>query len=122
MKAAVLEAFGSPMKIHQNWADPKCGPEDAIIKVAANGVCRSDCHVCDGDWEWIGLQPELPHVIGHEFCGVVVATVLSATRATKMSVAMLTLQALAAPVVTGNLPRLRVPISTWCPWMSPSTL
>ncbi len=71
MKAAVLEAFRTPMKVHNNWPDPKCGPDDAIIKVAANGVCRSDCHVCDGDWEWIGLQPELPHVIGHEFCGVV---------------------------------------------------
>ena len=71
MKAAVLEAFKTPMKIHNNWPEPKCGPDDAIIKVAANGVCRSDCHVCDGDWEWIGLQPELPHVIGHEFCGVV---------------------------------------------------
>ncbi len=71
MKAAVLEAFQTPMKIHQNWPDPQCGPNDAIIKVAANGICRSDCHVCDGDWEWIGLQPELPFVIGHEYCGIV---------------------------------------------------
>ena len=71
MKAAVLEAFNTPMVIHQNWAEPKCGPEDAIIKVAANGVCRSDWHVCVGDWDWLGLQPELPHVIGHEFVGTV---------------------------------------------------
>lgn len=71
MKAAVLEAFRTSMKVHTNWPDPKCGPDDAIIKVAANGICRSDCHVCDGDWEWIGLQPELPAVIGHEYCGIV---------------------------------------------------
>ncbi len=69
MKAAVLEAFNTPMKIHNSWPEPKCGPEDAIIKVAANGVCRSDWHVCVGDWDWLGLQPELPHVIGHEFVG-----------------------------------------------------
>ncbi len=71
MKAAVLEAFNKPFVIHANWPEPKCGPEDAIIKVAANGVCRSDWHVCVGDWGWLGLQPELPHVIGHEFVGEV---------------------------------------------------
>lgn len=71
MKAAVLEQFKKPMVVHDNWPDPECGPEDAIIKVEANGICRSDWHVCEGDWEWIGLQPELPHVIGHEYCGVV---------------------------------------------------
>ena len=71
MKAAVLEAFKTPMKMHENWPDPECGPEDAIIKVEANGICRSDWHVCEGDWEWIGLQPELPHVIGHEYCGII---------------------------------------------------
>ncbi|MFZ5652940.1 MAG: zinc-dependent alcohol dehydrogenase family protein [Pseudomonadota bacterium] len=71
MKAAVLEAFNKPFVIHDHWPEPKCGPEDAIIKVAANGVCRSDWHVCVGDWSWLGLQPELPHVIGHEFVGEV---------------------------------------------------
>jgi D-arabinose 1-dehydrogenase-like Zn-dependent alcohol dehydrogenase len=71
MKAAVLEAFKKPMVVHDNWPDPECGPEDAIVKVEANGICRSDWHVCEGDWAWIGLQPELPHVIGHEYCGIV---------------------------------------------------
>ena len=69
MRAAVLEAFNKPFVVHEHWPEPKCGPEDAIIKVAANGVCRSDWHVCVGDWGWLGLQPELPHVIGHEFVG-----------------------------------------------------
>ena len=80
MKAAVLEAFNSPMVIHQNWEEPKCGPEDAIIKVAANGVCRSDWHVCVGDWDWLGLQPELPQVIGHEFVGEVAEVGAQVTR------------------------------------------
>lgn len=71
MKAAVLETFKKPMVVHEHWPEPECGPEDAIVRVEANGICRSDWHVCEGDWEWIGLQPELPHVIGHEYCGVV---------------------------------------------------
>ncbi len=35
MKAAVLEQFGEPFKIHDDWADPECGPGDAVIKVEA---------------------------------------------------------------------------------------
>ncbi|MGH7965400.1 MAG: zinc-dependent alcohol dehydrogenase family protein [Candidatus Binatia bacterium] len=71
MKAAVLEEFNKPMKVHNDWPDPKCGPQDAIVRVEANGVCRSDWHVWAGDWAWLGLSPKLPQVIGHEFCGVV---------------------------------------------------
>jgi len=70
MKAAVLEALNKPLVVHNNWPDPKCGPQDAIVRVEANGICRSDWHIWVGDWGWIGLQPKLPQVIGHEFCGV----------------------------------------------------
>ena len=71
MKAAVLEALNKPLVVHEDWPDPKCGPADALVRVKANGICRSDWHVWVGDWTWIGLQPALPQVIGHEFCGVV---------------------------------------------------
>ncbi|MBW4636570.1 MAG: zinc-dependent alcohol dehydrogenase family protein [Iphinoe sp. HA4291-MV1] len=71
MKAAVVEGFNQPLVVHKDWPDPKCGPNDAIIQVKANGICRSDWHMWMGDWGWIGLQLQLPHVIGHEFCGVV---------------------------------------------------
>jgi D-arabinose 1-dehydrogenase-like Zn-dependent alcohol dehydrogenase len=70
MKAAVLEALNKPLVVHNNWPDPKGGPQDAIVRVEANGICRSDWHIWVGDWGWIGLQPKLPQVIGHEFCGV----------------------------------------------------
>jgi D-arabinose 1-dehydrogenase-like Zn-dependent alcohol dehydrogenase len=39
--------------------------------VEANGVCRSDWHAWAGDWEWIGLKPELPYILGHESAGVI---------------------------------------------------
>ena len=71
MKAAVFEAVNKPFVVHNNWPDPKCGPQDAIVRVEANGICRSDWHIWVGDWTWIGFQLELPRVIGHEFCGVV---------------------------------------------------
>jgi D-arabinose 1-dehydrogenase-like Zn-dependent alcohol dehydrogenase len=72
MKAAVLENFGGPLAIRQ-LPDPTPGPHDAIVNVEANGICRSDWHAWMGDWEWIGLKPTLPRVMGHEFSGVVAA-------------------------------------------------
>ncbi len=71
MKAAVIEELNKPMVVHHNWPDPQPGSRDAIIRVEANGICRSDWHVWVGDWAWIGLTLQLPRVIGHEYCGVV---------------------------------------------------
>ncbi|MDQ0214516.1 D-arabinose 1-dehydrogenase-like Zn-dependent alcohol dehydrogenase [Oikeobacillus pervagus] len=70
MKAAVVEEFNKPLVV-QNFPDPECGPNDVIVQVKANGVCRSDWHAWVGDWEWIGLKPELPHILGHEFAGII---------------------------------------------------
>ena len=43
------------------------------MKVEFEGVCRTDWHVWQGDWSWIGLAPTLPITMGHEFAGAVVA-------------------------------------------------
>ena len=53
--------------------DPSPGPQDAVIRVEATGICRSDWHAWMGDWTWIGLSPQLPITPGHEFGGEVVA-------------------------------------------------
>lgn len=51
--------------------DPALTPDGAIIRVEANGVCRSDWHGWMGDWDWLGIILPTPHVLGHEFSGVV---------------------------------------------------
>lgn len=71
MKAAVMEAFGEPLKIHDDWTDPECGPKDVVLEVKACGICRSDHTLWKGGMEWVGVVPPLPSVIGHEYCGVV---------------------------------------------------
>ena len=71
MKAAVIEQFGEPLVIHNDWTDPECGPRDAVLKVEACGVCRSDHTIWGGGAPWVGLVPELPSVLGHEYCGIV---------------------------------------------------
>ncbi len=66
MKAAVLTQFSAPLSVEQ-VADPLCPSDGAIVRVMACGVCRSDHHA------WTGADPDvvLPHVMGHEFAGVV---------------------------------------------------
>ena len=51
MRAAVLEAFNEPLKIRNDWKGPEIGPNDGIVKIMANGICRSDWHLWQGDWE-----------------------------------------------------------------------
>jgi propanol-preferring alcohol dehydrogenase len=46
---------------------PEPGPEEALIRISAAGVCHSDLHIARGDW---GGLPR-SGVIGHEAIGVV---------------------------------------------------
>jgi propanol-preferring alcohol dehydrogenase len=68
MLAMVLERPGAPL--HQAMLPvPAPGPGEALLKVLACGVCRTDLHVVDGE-----LPPHrLPLVPGHEIVGVVAA-------------------------------------------------
>ena len=66
MRAAVMQAFEQPLTI-EDVPDPVCEPDGVVVEVRATGVCRSDWH------GWMGHDPSiaLPHVPGHELCGVV---------------------------------------------------
>jgi len=71
MKAAVLEQFAQPLVVRE-VADPTVTRSGVVVRVEANGVCRSDWHAWMGDWDWLGSKIPLPHVLGHEFSGVIV--------------------------------------------------
>jgi alcohol dehydrogenase len=66
MRAAVMNAFEQPLTI-ETVPDPVCSPDGVVVAIRATGVCRSDWH------GWMGHDPSiaLPHVPGHELCGVV---------------------------------------------------
>lgn len=70
MKALVLEELKKPMVVKE-VPDPENTQDGVIIKVEANGVCRSDWHAWMGDWDWLGIILPTPHVLGHEFSGIV---------------------------------------------------
>ena len=51
---------------------PEIGPRDVLVKVKAASICGTDLHIYRWDpWAAGRLRP--PLVIGHEFCGEVVA-------------------------------------------------
>jgi D-arabinose 1-dehydrogenase-like Zn-dependent alcohol dehydrogenase len=70
MLAAVVEALGKPLVV-QSVADPGCPPDGAIVRIGANGICRTDWHLWTGDWAWRGLSIEPPFILGHELAGIV---------------------------------------------------
>ena len=73
MQAVLLEEFGEPLNV-TNVERPTVNPDGVVVEVECCGVCRSDWHTWQGDWDWLDSRPTLPHVLGHEPCGTVVET------------------------------------------------
>ncbi len=72
MRAAVLEEHGEPLDIRDVDA-PDPDPTGAVVEMEACGICRSDWHGWQGDWDWLGIQPQQGQILGHEPAGTVVA-------------------------------------------------
>jgi len=65
VRGVVARAPGAPVSIETvNVPDP--GPGEAVVKVAACGVCHTDLHYREG-----GINDEFPFLLGHEAAGVV---------------------------------------------------
>lgn len=69
MKAAVVHAFGEPLRIEEVPV-PTPGAGQILVNVKASGVCHTDLHAADGDWP---VKPTLPFIPGHEGVGFVAA-------------------------------------------------
>lgn len=67
MKAAVWGGVGKGLSV-ESIPTPKPQQEEALVKIAACGVCHSDLHVMKGE-----VAFPSPAVIGHEISGTVVA-------------------------------------------------
>jgi NAD+-dependent secondary alcohol dehydrogenase Adh1 len=72
MKAVQLGEYLSKPELVE-VPDPTIdGPMDVIVRVGGAGVCRTDLHIIEGQWEQkSGVQ--LPYTIGHENAGWVEA-------------------------------------------------
>ena len=70
MRAVQADAIRRPMAL-RDIAIPEIAEHDALVRVVASGICRTDWHVWNGDWTLAGLDLPLPITLGHEIGGVV---------------------------------------------------
>jgi threonine 3-dehydrogenase len=71
MKALVKKHAAEGLWL-EDVPEPSPGINDVKIRVLATGICGTDLHIYDWD-EWAQKTIRVPLVIGHEFCGEVVA-------------------------------------------------
>lgn len=76
MRAMVLEKLGpiedKPLHLKEIDRHEITRPDQVLLKIEACGVCHSQLHSIEGDWERLGIPPVLPTVPGHEVVGRVV--------------------------------------------------
>ena len=70
MKTMVLSQYNTPLEIHDREI-PRVDSGEVLLKVKACGICQTDLKIIRGV-----IPPPivtLPHVLGHEVVGEVVA-------------------------------------------------
>jgi NAD+-dependent secondary alcohol dehydrogenase Adh1 len=68
MKAVRLQAFHQQPVIDEVPEPKISGPLDVIVKIGGAGVCRTDLHIIDGQWD-AAMGTSLPYTLGHENAG-----------------------------------------------------
>ncbi|HJQ24036.1 MAG TPA: alcohol dehydrogenase catalytic domain-containing protein [Blastocatellia bacterium] len=72
MKAAVLHEYKQPLVI-ESVEQPTLADDEVLLQVEACGVCHSDLHIAEGDWQQLLRLIKKPLIPGHEVVGRVVA-------------------------------------------------
>lgn len=68
MKAAVLEAINQPLTVRDIPDYTKLEPGQVLVRVLCAGICGAQLQEIDGQK---GDPSHLPHLLGHEACGIV---------------------------------------------------
>src|SRR5690349_21960436 len=68
MKAVRLHGYHQQPVVEEVPEPTISGPLDVIVKIGGAGVCRTDLHIIEGQWE-AAMGPTLPYTIGHENAG-----------------------------------------------------
>lgn len=67
-RAALVESFDADIAV-KDVERPTPGPNQALVKLIASGICHTDLHAAKGDWP---VLPEPPFIPGHEGIGEIV--------------------------------------------------
>ena len=65
VKCVIARGKGAPVELVEVTV-PDPGPGEAVVKIAACGVCHTDLHYREG-----GIGEDFPYLLGHEAAGVV---------------------------------------------------
>jgi NAD+-dependent secondary alcohol dehydrogenase Adh1 len=68
MKAVRLHEFGTQPVVDEVPEPVISGPQDVIVRIGGAGVCRTDLHIIDGQWD-AAMHTPLPYTLGHENAG-----------------------------------------------------
>jgi NAD+-dependent secondary alcohol dehydrogenase Adh1 len=68
MKAVRLHQFHAQPVVDDIPEPTIGGPLDVIVKIGGAGVCRTDLHIIEGQWD-AAMHTPLPYVLGHENAG-----------------------------------------------------
>jgi NAD+-dependent secondary alcohol dehydrogenase Adh1 len=68
MRAVRLHRYHEDPRIDEIPEPEPTGPLDVVVKIGGAGVCRTDLHIIEGQWDAV-KHPELPYVLGHENAG-----------------------------------------------------
>jgi len=68
MKAVRLHKFHTQPVIDEVPEPTISGPFDVIVKIGGAGVCRTDLHIIEGQWD-AAMGTPLPYILGHENAG-----------------------------------------------------
>jgi NAD+-dependent secondary alcohol dehydrogenase Adh1 len=68
VKAVRLHEFHKPPVVDEVPEPAISGPLDVIVKIGGAGVCRTDLHIMEGQWDE-AMHTPLPYILGHENAG-----------------------------------------------------
>jgi NAD+-dependent secondary alcohol dehydrogenase Adh1 len=68
VKAVRLHGYHQQPVVDEVPEPAIAGPLDVIVKIGGAGVCRTDLHIIEGQWD-AAMHPALPYTLGHENAG-----------------------------------------------------
>ena len=66
MRAVRLHAYHQDPVVEEVPEPAIAGPLDVVVKVGGAGVCRTDLHIMEGQWD-AAMSPKLPYTIGGNY-------------------------------------------------------
>ena len=68
MKAVRIHGYHQQPVVDEVPEPAVKGPLDVVVKIGGAGVCRTDLHIIEGQWD-AAMHPALPYTLGHENAG-----------------------------------------------------